>query len=174
VGIEKLRRELGTLKKVNRFAYLWLGLASIAALSVPPFGARSVNDMSSGTIDGDVGAGDRDQGTFPLLVRECSCTLEGDLGTISSWLEDLINKLTVVPVFNLVRSRVVPAGTVMSLIMIVVQEALPEMAAAASVNVQLARASRLAGAAATSAPAPRRREVTCMATMMPVEENERI
>lgn len=79
---------------------------------------------------------------------------------------------TVVPSFSLVRSRVVPAGTVMSLMTIAVQEALFLIAVAASVNVQLARASRLAGAADTSAPAPRRREVSCMATILMLVENE--
>jgi hypothetical protein len=38
--------------------YLWLCLSSVAALAVPPFGASSVNDMSSGAVDGDVGARD--------------------------------------------------------------------------------------------------------------------
>jgi hypothetical protein len=42
------------------------------------------------------------------------------------------------------------------------------MAVAASENVQLARVSRLDGAADTSAPAPRRREVSVKATMMNV------
>lgn len=76
--------------------------------------------------------------------------------------------LTVVPDVSLVRSRVVPAGTVMSLMTMAVQEDLPLMAAAASVNVQLARASRLAGAADTSAPALRRRELRYIATMMSI------
>jgi len=50
----------------------------------------------------------------------------------------------------------------MSLITMAVQEALFLMAVAASVKVQLARASRLLGAAETNAPAPRRRERRCM------------
>tara|TARA_R110002003_G_scaffold20_2_gene1061 strand:- start:15897 stop:16121 length:225 start_codon:yes stop_codon:yes gene_type:complete len=53
----------------------------------------------------------------------------------------------------------------MSSMMMVVQDALFLIAVAASVNVQLARASRLAGAADTSAPALRRKEVSCMATI---------
>jgi hypothetical protein len=73
----------------------------------------------------------------------------------------------VVPSFKLVRSRVVPAGTVMSLMTIAAQDALALIAAAASENVQLARASRVAGAACASAAAPRTREVICIATMMP-------
>lgn len=79
--------------------------------------------------------------------------------------------LTVVPSFSLVRSRVVPAGTVMSLMTIAEQDDLPLAAAAASLKVQLARASRLAGAADTSAPAPRRREVSCIATILVDEMN---
>jgi hypothetical protein len=81
-------------------------------------------------------------------------------------LSSVDEELTVVPSFNPVRSRVVPAGTVMPLITIVVQDVLPLMAAAASENVQLARASRLAGAAYASALAPRRSEEIWMATMM--------
>jgi hypothetical protein len=56
----------------------------------------------------------------------------------------------------------------MSLMTMAVQEALPLMAAAASENVQLARVSRLEGAAETSAPALRRRDVSAKATMMNV------
>lgn len=62
----------------------------------------------------------------------------------------------------------------MSLITMAVQEPLPLMAAAASLNVQVARASRLAGAADTSAPALRRREVRCIATMMSKIKTERL
>jgi hypothetical protein len=78
------------------------------------------------------------------------------------------DRRTVVPVFNFVRSNVVPAGTVMSLITIAAQLAFPAIAAAASENVQPARASRFAGAAATSAPAPSRREEVRIATMMSI------
>jgi hypothetical protein len=46
------------------------------------------------------------------------------------------------------------------------QDVLALMAAAASENVQLAHASRFAGAAYASAPALKRKEVICMATMM--------
>jgi hypothetical protein len=54
----------------------------------------------------------------------------------------------------------------MSLMTIDAQDVLALMAAAASENVQLARASRFAGAAYASAPALRSKEVICMATMM--------
>jgi hypothetical protein len=95
--------------------------------------------------------------------------LERNLYTISSHLPYVTDALTVVPVFNLVKSNVVPAGTVMSLITIAAQLAFPAIAAAASENVQPARASRLAGAAATSAPAPSKRDEVRIATMMSVE-----
>lgn len=72
----------------------------------------------------------------------------------------------MVPSFSLVRSRVVPAGTVMSLITIAEQEVLPLIAAAASENVQLARVSRAVGAAEARAPAPRRREEIWIATIL--------
>jgi hypothetical protein len=156
------------------FAYLGLGLASIATLSVPPLSTSSINNMASGTVDSDVVARDGDQGTFPLLVAERGSTLEGDLWGVNGDLVRQMIEFTVVPSFNLVKSRVVPAGTVMPLMTIAEQEALFLMAVAASVNVQLARASRLEGAAYASAPALRRKEVTCIATMMLMCYKERL
>ena len=65
--------------------------------------------------------------------------------------------MTLVPLVSLVRSRVSPAGTVMSLRVMVEQEVLPLLAAAASVKVQEdARSSR---GAAMLAPAPARSAV---------------
>lgn len=52
-------------------------------------------------------------------------------------------------------SRVVPAGTVMPLRIMLVQLALPLMALAASVKVQLARSSRRGAAWALAAKSPR-------------------
>lgn len=72
-------------------------------------------------------------------------------------------KVTVVPSWRLVKSRVDPAGTVMSLMTIEVQAALLLMTEAQSVNVQ---APRLAGAAATNALALSIKEAYCIATMM--------
>jgi hypothetical protein len=63
-------------------AYLGLGLASIATLSVPPLGTSGVDDMTSSTIDRDVGTRDGDQWTFPLFVSERSRALEGNLLTV--------------------------------------------------------------------------------------------
>jgi hypothetical protein len=60
-------------------AYFWLGFSTIAALAVPPLRTITVNDMPSSTVNGNVGTGNRDQGTFPFLVRKSCCTLEGDL-----------------------------------------------------------------------------------------------
>ena len=82
-------------------------------------------------------------------------------------------KVTVVPDFKPVRSRVVPAGTVMPLMTISVQEALFLIAVAASVKVHPARASRPDGAAETSAPALRSIEVRAYATIvLAVEKRE--
>jgi hypothetical protein len=150
-------------------AYLWLGLSSIAALAVPPLRAITVNDMAHSTVNGDVCARNRDQGTFPFLVCKSCCTLKGDLMKVRQFSRCAADQLTVVPSFSLVRSRVVPAGTVMSLMTIAAQDDLPLIAAAASENVQLARASRFVGDAYASAPALRRREVTCMATIVMFE-----
>ena len=72
------------------------------------------------------------------------------------------------PDLSFVKSRVVPAGTVIPCMTMAEQEALFLMAVAASEKVQLARVSRLEGAAETSAPAPRRREVSVKATMVNV------
>lgn len=58
---------------------LGLGLATVRALAVPPLGAVAIDNVARGAGDGDVSAGDRDQGAFPLLVAEGSGTLEDDL-----------------------------------------------------------------------------------------------
>lgn len=62
---------------------------------------------------------------------------------------------TVVPAVKPVKSRVVPAGTVMPLRTMLVQLVLPLMALAASVKVQLARSSRTGAAWAEEAKRPR-------------------
>ena len=58
---------------------LWLGLATVGALAIPPLGSVEVDDMASGTGDGDVRTRDRDQRSLPLLVAEAGGTLEDDL-----------------------------------------------------------------------------------------------
>lgn len=58
---------------------LGLGLASVGALAVPPLGAVAIDDVARGAGDSDVGSGDGDQGSLPLLVSERGGTLEDDL-----------------------------------------------------------------------------------------------
>lgn len=55
-----------------------LVLAAVGALAVPPFGSVAIDKMTARTLDGDVGTGEADQGTLPLLVVEGSSTLESD------------------------------------------------------------------------------------------------
>jgi hypothetical protein len=61
------------------YAYFRLVFASVATLAIPPLGTITVDNMASCAVDGDVGTGDGDQGTFPLFVCESGCALEGDL-----------------------------------------------------------------------------------------------
>lgn len=56
-----------------------LGLATIAALSVPPAGSVTVEDGARGSFDGDVGARDGDEGAGPFFVAEGSGAFENDL-----------------------------------------------------------------------------------------------
>lgn len=56
-----------------------LGLATIAALSVPPAGSVTVEDGARGSFDGDVGARDGDEGAGPFFVAEGSGAFEDDL-----------------------------------------------------------------------------------------------
>ena len=61
---------------------LGLLLATVGTLSVPPLGTVTIDNMTRGTLDGDLGTGYRDEGAFPLLVAKASCALEGDGGSI--------------------------------------------------------------------------------------------
>jgi hypothetical protein len=67
--------------------------------------------------------------------------------------------VTVVPLFRPVRSRVSPAGTVMSLRTMLVQADLPDLAAAAVVKVQELRTSSLASLASSGVGEPATREL---------------
>lgn len=132
---------------------LGLGLSRVGALAIPPLGTVAVNDVARGTSDSDVGSRYRDEWAFPLLVAKGSGTLEDDL----AWRTKCQRKEprasndgirhTLVPDLRLVRSSVVPAGTAMLFRVMVEQEALPLMAAAASVKVQAASRLTSAGAA---------------------------
>ena len=61
--------------------YLGLLLATVGALTIPPLLTGTVDNVAAGTDNLEVGSGDRDHGTIPLLVAERSGTLEGDGGT---------------------------------------------------------------------------------------------
>lgn len=49
---------------------LRLGLAAVGTFAVPPARTVSVNDGVILGSNGDLGSGDLDQGTIPLLVAE--------------------------------------------------------------------------------------------------------
>jgi len=61
---------------------LRLRFATVCALSIPPASTITVNNMAGSTFDGDIGSGDRDERTLPLLVAEGSLTLEDNLGSL--------------------------------------------------------------------------------------------
>lgn len=56
-----------------------LGDTTVAALTVPPTRTISIEVGAGGSSHGDIGTGDRDERTGPLLVTEGSFTLEDDL-----------------------------------------------------------------------------------------------
>lgn len=58
---------------------LGLCFASVAALTIPPTCAVAVENGARGTFNGDVGTGDRNERTGPLLVTESGGSLEDDL-----------------------------------------------------------------------------------------------
>ena len=71
------------MKKVNfkrMDTYLGLGLATIGALPIPPFGAITIDNVTRSTLHGDLGTRDRDQRTCPLLVTESGFAREDDSG----------------------------------------------------------------------------------------------
>lgn len=72
----------GVLKGVG-VEELGLGLSTVAALSVPPLGTVSIDNVARGTLDGDGASGEGDQRTLPLLVTERGSTLEGDLSRVN-------------------------------------------------------------------------------------------
>lgn len=146
-------------------AYLGLSLTAVGSLAIPPSRPVTVDHMTRGTLDSDLGPRDRDQRSLPLFVSKAGSALEDDLICQQLLVELWCTCHTVVPSFSFVRSRVVPDGTATLLSTIVEQEVFDLLADAALVNVQLAaRSSSLAavvgvgaGAADTRAPAPRRK-----------------
>lgn len=66
-----------------QYAYLWLGLAAVATLAVPPFRTVSIDHVAGCTLDGDAGARERDQRAFPLLVPKAGGPGKGNLGFVS-------------------------------------------------------------------------------------------
>jgi hypothetical protein len=60
---------------------LGLVLATVRALGVPPAASITIESGTS-AVDGDVVAGDGDEGTLPLLVTESGSTLEDNVGTL--------------------------------------------------------------------------------------------
>jgi hypothetical protein len=85
-----VRRRTCTISKVTSVVMgvhlLWLLLSSIGTLTIPPLSAVAVNNVATGTIDGNLSTRDRDQWSFPLLIREGGSTLEGDLQMLGRFL----------------------------------------------------------------------------------------
>lgn len=58
---------------------LWLLLAAVATLGIPPSATVAVDEVARCTGDLDVGAGDGDEWSRPFLVAEGRGTLKDDL-----------------------------------------------------------------------------------------------
>lgn len=78
MGVEEPMKS-GTSRQYGRSCLLGLRLSTVGALSVPPLRTVAIDDVSAGAVDSDLGAGDRDEGAFPLLVGKGGSALEGDL-----------------------------------------------------------------------------------------------
>lgn len=62
---------------------LGLGLAAVRTLGIPPARAITVDDSALRLGDGDVLAGEADQGPFPFFVAEGGGSFEGDLDPLA-------------------------------------------------------------------------------------------
>lgn len=58
---------------------LGLLLPAVAALSIPPGGAVSINDVPLGSGDSQMVSGEADQRAIPLLIPKGGRSCEGDL-----------------------------------------------------------------------------------------------
>lgn len=58
---------------------LGLGDTSIASFSIPPARAIAVQVCAAGTLDGDAGAGDLEEGAIPFFVAPGCFSFEDDL-----------------------------------------------------------------------------------------------
>jgi len=78
VGVEEPIKSVMS-RQCRQGCLLGLRLSTVGALSVPPLRTVAIDDVSAGAVDSDLGAGDRDEGAFPLLVGKGGSALEGDL-----------------------------------------------------------------------------------------------
>lgn len=76
-------RDLGRSLETVCVEELWLGLASVASFSIPPFGTVTVQLMTGCTRDSDVGSRDGEKWTRPLLILPCRRSFKDDLAKIS-------------------------------------------------------------------------------------------
>lgn len=58
---------------------LWLGLAAVGTLAVPPALSTTVDGVVGSTSNDDVGAGDTDERSIPLLIAEGGLAVKDDL-----------------------------------------------------------------------------------------------
>lgn len=139
---------------------LWLGLATIRSISVPPGGSTSIKVGTTCLSDRNIGPRDRNKGSAPLFVTKGSNTFEDDLRVLAMLEEGKFgsDRLTVVPLVRPVRSNVVPDGTAKADKMIVEQEVFDLLAEEAppepekvQVVARLARSGAAVGAGAGAA-----------------------
>ena len=74
--------DVGVLEGVGA-EELGLGLATVAALGIPPTLTFTVNGVARGTLDEKIVSGESNQGTFPQSITESSLSLEDDLRFVS-------------------------------------------------------------------------------------------
>lgn len=138
---------------------LGFGLATVGALAVPPARAVTIQDGAGSSFDGDVSAGDGDEGTGPFFVAKGGGAFENDLYARYQkvYVETREGRLTFVPDLRPVRSSVFPDGTATFDKTMVEHEVLDLLAEAAPLepeNVQeAARFSSVAGAVIAGAGA---------------------
>lgn len=70
--------DVGVLEGVGA-EELGLGLATVAALGIPPTLTFTVNGVARGTLNEEVVSGESNQGAFPQSIAKGSLSLEDDL-----------------------------------------------------------------------------------------------
>lgn len=105
--------DVGVLERMGT-EELGLGLATVAALAIPPALTLTVNGVAIGTFDEKVVSSEGDQGTFPGIIAKGSLSLEDDLYCVrkSPYLENRITYMSAILELGKIKSSASRDGNV--------------------------------------------------------------